>query len=80
MVSSRELFHTLELKDLRIVRTSSAEDSLQIQGVGSIRLKNDLDKLELDQVLFVPTMVVNLLSVQCPVLQDYSVDFLKNSF
>jgi hypothetical protein len=80
MVSSRELFHTLELKDLRIVRTSSAEDSLQIQGVGSIRLKNDLDKLELDQVLFVPTMVVNLLSVQCLVLQDYSVDFLKNSF
>ncbi|PLW49458.1 hypothetical protein PCASD_01967 [Puccinia coronata f. sp. avenae] len=80
MVSSRELFHTLELKDLGIVRTSSAVDSLQIKGVGSIMLKNDLGDLVLEQVLFVPDMVVNLLSVRCLVLQDFSVYFLKNSF
>jgi hypothetical protein len=63
MVSSRELVHTLELKDLGTVRTSSSADSLRIQGVRSILLKNKFGEISLNQVLFIPDLVVNLLSV-----------------
>jgi transposase InsO family protein len=80
MVTSWEFFHSLELKELGVVRTSSANDTLQIQGAGTIKLKNKYGEILLRHVLFVPNMTVNLLSVRCLVLENYVVDFFKNSF
>lgn len=80
MTSNSHLFHTLELKELGCVQTSSSLDQLRIKGIGSIRLKNKYGEVYLNQVLYIPDLVVNLLSLRCLILEDYIVDFRKNSF
>lgn len=78
MVSNPDLFCVLDRKKLGDVRTSSGDESLKIEGIGTIRLVNELGEMLLNQVLYVPDLVVNLLSVRCLILEDYQVLFLKN--
>ncbi|KNZ60828.1 hypothetical protein VP01_14956g1, partial [Puccinia sorghi] len=80
MVSNPNLFCVLERKNLGFVRTSSGNESLKIEGIGTIRLINELGEILLNQVPYVPDLIVNLLSVRCLLLDDYTVSFLKNSF
>ncbi|KNZ56357.1 hypothetical protein VP01_2422g1 [Puccinia sorghi] len=80
MVSNPLLFHTLEHKDLGFVQTSSDSKTLQIKGIGSIRLSNEHGEIFLNYVLFIPHLVVNLISVRRLVLEEYNINFYKNSF
>ncbi|KNZ51139.1 hypothetical protein VP01_4075g3, partial [Puccinia sorghi] len=67
-------------KSLGVLQTSSGKESLKIEGIGTIRLVNEFEEILLHHILFVPDLVVNLLSVQCLILKDYQVKFLKNFF
>ncbi|KNZ44831.1 hypothetical protein VP01_8781g1, partial [Puccinia sorghi] len=80
MVSNPNWFCVLERKDLGFVCTSSGNESLKIKGIGTIRLINEIEEILLNQVLYVPDLVVNLLSVRCLILNNNTVSFLKNSF
>jgi hypothetical protein len=80
MVSNINLFFALDKTEKGLVHTSSGKDPLQIRGSGSIKLINEFGTIILHNVLFVPDLVVNLLSVRCLVLDNYSVEFSKNSF
>jgi hypothetical protein len=39
-MNSSKNFHTLELKDLGSMQTTSSSNTLQIKGIGSVKLKN----------------------------------------
>lgn len=80
MVANKNLFFALQLKEEGLVRTSSGTDSLKIMGTGSIKVSNELGDLVFHNVLFIPDLVVNLLSVRSLVLFNYDVQFCKNSF
>jgi hypothetical protein len=80
MVSDAQMFFTLERKELGTVQTSASSDTLKIKGIGLIKLKNKHGKFLLNSVLYIPNLVVNLLSVCCLVLEDYTINFLRNSF
>lgn len=80
MFSNPDLFCALERKKLGVVHMSSGEESLKIERTGTIRLVNDFGEIIFNQVLLVPDLVVNLLSVWCLILDNYQVLFLKNSF
>jgi hypothetical protein len=80
MVSNVDLFFALDHKEKGLVHTSSGKDSLSIKGSGSIKLVNEFGTTILHHVLFVPDLVVNLLSVCCLVLENYLVEFEKYSF
>ena len=80
MFSDLQMFFTLELKELGAVQTSASSDTLKIEGIGSVKLKNKLGEFFLTSVLYIPKLVVNLLSVWCLVLENYTVNFKKNSF
>jgi hypothetical protein len=80
MVSNLKLFFAIDLTEKGVVRTSSGKDSLKIKGIGSIKLLNEFGTTILNNVLYVPNLVVNLLSVRCLVLDNYHVEFSKNSF
>ncbi|KAI7934024.1 hypothetical protein MJO29_016595 [Puccinia striiformis f. sp. tritici] len=80
MVSNFNLFYAINQTEVGIVRTSSGKDSLQIKGKGSINLINEHGSINLHNVLYVPDLIVNLLSIRCLVLDNYLVEFSKNSF
>ncbi|KNZ45380.1 hypothetical protein VP01_818g5 [Puccinia sorghi] len=80
MVSDANLFISLDHSEQGVVRTSSGEDSLEIKGIGSVKLTYEHGELFLHQVLYVPNLVINLLSVRCLALEDYNVQFHKHSF
>jgi hypothetical protein len=63
MISDSNFFHTLEFKELGSVQTSSGQDNLKIRGIGSVRLENKHGEFLLKDVLFIPDLFVNLLSV-----------------
>ncbi|KNZ49237.1 hypothetical protein VP01_512g1 [Puccinia sorghi] len=80
MTSNLNLFFAIKFQEDGIVRTSSGAESLKIKGIGSIKLTNELGDIILHNVLFVPDIAVNLLSVHCLVLDGYQVHFEINSF
>ncbi|KNZ49317.1 hypothetical protein VP01_508g2 [Puccinia sorghi] len=80
MISNPHLFFTLEVKELGCVQTSSTHNLLKIKGTGTVRLKNKYGNILLKNVLYIPDLVVNLLSVRCLILEDYVIQFNKNSF
>ncbi|KAI7958482.1 hypothetical protein MJO29_006699 [Puccinia striiformis f. sp. tritici] len=80
MTSDLNLFQTIKLKDEGIVRTSSGSESLKIKGIGSIILTNEYGSFTLNNVLFVPDIVVNLLSVRCLVVDGFKINFDKYEF
>lgn len=80
MTSNLNLFEHLSLKEEGIVRTSSGAEELKIKGNGTIKLNNDSGKIVLHNVLYVPDLAVNLISVRSPVINGYSVKFEMNHF
>ncbi|KNZ47585.1 hypothetical protein VP01_62g20 [Puccinia sorghi] len=80
MTSNVNLFFALKLQEKGIVRTSSGNESLKIKGSGSIKLSNSRGDFILNNVLYVPELCVNLLSVRCLVADGFNVFFDKNSF
>ncbi|KNZ49864.1 hypothetical protein VP01_4738g1 [Puccinia sorghi] len=70
----------MQIKELGCVQTSSVNSQLKIKGIGTVRLKNKYGEFLLNNVLYIPELVVNLLSVRCLILDDYVVQFNKNSF
>ncbi|KNZ46291.1 hypothetical protein VP01_7397g1, partial [Puccinia sorghi] len=80
MVSDMDLFISLDSTEEGCVKTSSGNDSLSIKGIGTIKLSNEFGDLFFSHVLYVPQLVVNLLSVQCLVLDQFDVQFKKHSF
>jgi hypothetical protein len=64
MISDPQMFFTLELKELGAVQTSASSNTLKIEGIGSVKLKNKLGEFFLTSVLYIPKLVVNLLSVR----------------
>ncbi|KAI7963838.1 hypothetical protein MJO29_004265 [Puccinia striiformis f. sp. tritici] len=80
MVSNIDLFYAINQTEIGIVWTSSGKDSLKIEGKGSIRLINKHGSINLHNVLLVPGLIVNLLSIRRLVLENYLVNFSKNSF
>ncbi|KNZ53850.1 hypothetical protein VP01_3119g2 [Puccinia sorghi] len=80
MVSDMDLFISLDTTKEGFVKTSSGNDSLAIEGIGTIKLSNEFGDLFFSHVLYVPQLVVNLLSVRCLVLDQYNVQFKKYSF
>ncbi|KNZ56661.1 hypothetical protein VP01_2351g3, partial [Puccinia sorghi] len=80
MVPDIDLFIYLDHSEQGIVRTSSGEDSLEIKGIGSVKLTHEHGDLILHQVLYVPNLIINLLYIKCLALEDYNVQFFKNSF
>ncbi|KAH9456857.1 hypothetical protein Pst134EA_033050 [Puccinia striiformis f. sp. tritici] len=53
---------------------------MTIKGSGTINLSNEYGNFSLSNVLFVPDLVVNLLSVRCLVLDGYCISFERNEF
>ncbi|KNZ62363.1 hypothetical protein VP01_127g1 [Puccinia sorghi] len=80
MISNSNLFFSIKHKEEGIVRTSSGAEALKIMGTGSIKLSNQYGDIFLHNVLYVPDISVNLLSVRCLVLEGYQVCFEMNSF
>ncbi|KNZ52688.1 hypothetical protein VP01_3480g1 [Puccinia sorghi] len=80
MTANANLFVTLDPSEEGIVRTSSGAEAMKIKGIGSIKLENEHGSFFLNKVLYVPELVVNLLSVRCLVLDEYLVKFEMNSF
>ncbi|POW01580.1 hypothetical protein PSTT_12373 [Puccinia striiformis] len=80
MTSNLNLFTSMKLKEEGVVKTSSGSESLKIKGSGTIKLSNQFGDFSFSNVLFVPDLVVNLLSVRCLVLDGYNVSFEKNMF
>ncbi|KNZ62093.1 hypothetical protein VP01_1314g6 [Puccinia sorghi] len=80
MTSNLNLFEHLSLKEEGIVRTSSGAEELKIKGNGTIKLNNDSGKIVLHNVLYVPDLAVNLLSVRSIIIDGYSVKFEMNHF
>ncbi|KNZ46338.1 hypothetical protein VP01_734g4 [Puccinia sorghi] len=80
MISDINLFISLDHSEQGVVRTSSGEESLEIKGIGSVKLIHEHGELFLHQVLYVPNLIINLLSVRCLALEDYNVQFFKHSF
>ncbi|KNZ51478.1 uncharacterized protein VP01_3938g1, partial [Puccinia sorghi] len=80
MVSNANLFVSLDYSDQGLVRTSSGKDSLEIKGIWTIKLTHEKGNIFLDHVLYIPNLVINLLSVRCLVLNNYHFQFLKNPF
>lgn len=63
MVSNPDFVCALECKKLGVIGASSGEESLKIRGIGTIRLVNEFGEIILNQVLVVPDLVVNFISV-----------------
>ncbi|KNZ48432.1 hypothetical protein VP01_567g11 [Puccinia sorghi] len=80
MTANLNLFTSFNHSEEGIVQTSSGVESMRIEGSGSIKLEFGTGSLVLDDVLYVPKLAVNLLSIRCLVLNDYVVSFEKNSF
>ncbi|KAI7965997.1 hypothetical protein MJO29_001745 [Puccinia striiformis f. sp. tritici] len=80
MISDINLFQSIKLKEEGIVRTSAGSESLKIKGIGSIILSNEYGSFILHNVLFVPDIIVNLLSARCLVIDGYTINFEKNEF
>ncbi|KNZ56017.1 hypothetical protein VP01_251g9 [Puccinia sorghi] len=62
MVYDVDLFISLDSSEEGCVKTSSGNDSLSIKGIGTIKLSNEYGNFFLSHVLYVPQLVVNLLS------------------
>ncbi|KNZ54900.1 hypothetical protein VP01_281g2, partial [Puccinia sorghi] len=78
MACNSKIFWSIEYKNLGTVKKRSGLDNLRIKGVSSIRLTNEYGEVFLNQVLYVPDMLVKLLSARCLFWDDFEVNFQKN--
>ncbi|KNZ57540.1 hypothetical protein VP01_2131g1 [Puccinia sorghi] len=80
MVSDRELFFTLDEAEGGLINTSCGMNSLEIKGKGSIRVKYKDKVISFHNVLYVPQITVNVLSLRHLLLDSCNVNFYVNHF
>ena len=80
MVSDKNLFINLDETKKGMINTSCGANSLKIEGKGSILMNYNHKSLVFHNVLFVPKITVNLLSLRHLLLEQYKVEFFINHF
>jgi transposase InsO family protein len=80
MVSDKHMFITLDEDEKGLINTSCGGSTLAIEGKGSISLKFKDRNLTLHNVLYVPHLSVNLLSLRQLLLEQCKVNFSVNEF
>lgn len=63
-----------------MISTSSGRNQLEIKGIGEVNLKSKWDKIVLRDVLYVPDLSINLISLRRLLLNHYTVDFQSHMF
>ena len=64
MVSDKKLFTALDKSKSGMINTSCGFNTLKIEGKGSIKLSHEDWDITLHNVLFVPKLALNLLSLR----------------
>ena len=80
MVSDKNLFINLDETEKGVINTSSGLNALKIEGRGSISLRYKKRVIVLHNVLYVPKITVNLLSLRHLLLEQYKINFYPNHF
>ncbi|KNZ45691.1 hypothetical protein VP01_78g1 [Puccinia sorghi] len=80
MVSDRQLFINLDEGEIGMINTSCGLSTLQIKGKGSIKTKFKDRIIVLHNVLFVPDITVNVISLRHLLLEQCQIDFYINHF
>jgi hypothetical protein len=80
MVSDKKLFIHLDETETGVINTSCGQNTLCIEGKGSISLIFDKKPVVFHNVLYVPKITVNLLSLRHLLLEQCSLKFSTNHF
>ncbi|KNZ62793.1 hypothetical protein VP01_1222g1 [Puccinia sorghi] len=80
MVSNRNLFITLDKTEGGMINTSCGTNTLAIKGRGTISVCYNKKPLLFHDVLFVPNITVNLLSMRQLLLEKFQIEFNLNNF
>jgi transposase InsO family protein len=80
MVSDKSLFITLDKSKKGMINTSCGANTLAIEGKGTISLKFNDNPILFHNVLYVPNLVVNLLSLRHLLLEQCKINFEINHF
>ncbi|KNZ55343.1 hypothetical protein VP01_2704g5 [Puccinia sorghi] len=80
MISDRQLFLTLDENEGGLINTSSGMSTLQIRGKGTVKLKFRDRTVIFHNVLLVPNITVNVLSLRLLVLDNCNINFYPNHF
>jgi hypothetical protein len=80
MVSDKSLFIHLDKTEKGVINTSCGYNTLDIEGKGTISLSYRKKVIVLHNVLFVPKITVNLLSLRHLLLEQFKINFFLNHF
>jgi hypothetical protein len=80
MVADKQLFANLDEREEGMINTSCGVNTLQIKGKGTISLKFRDITFQLHNVLYVPKITINLLSLCHLLLEQCTVNFSTNHF
>ncbi|KNZ47522.1 hypothetical protein VP01_6335g1, partial [Puccinia sorghi] len=80
MVSDKELFTSLDETENGMINTSCGSNTLEIKGKGSIAVSYRKKPLVFHNVLLVPKISVNLLSLRQLLIENCNVQFNLNQF
>jgi hypothetical protein len=80
MVSDKKLFINLDKSEKGVINTSCWPNSLRTEGKGLIILHFKKKPIVFHNVLFVPNITVNLLSLRHLLLEQCKVNFFVNHF
>jgi transposase InsO family protein len=80
MVSDRQLFTNLDKSEGGMINTSCGMSTLRIEGKGTIKLKFKNDIITFHNVLLVPKITVNVLSLRHLILEQCQINFYVNHF
>ena len=80
MTADKRLFVNLDESKQGMINTSCGTNTLQIKGKGTISLKFNDKIFKLHNVLYVPKITVNLLSLRHLLLEQCTVNFAINHF
>jgi hypothetical protein len=80
MVSDKNLFTFLDKTEKGMINTSCGDNTLKIEGKGSIAVAFKAQKLVFKNVLYVPNLSVNPLSLRHLLLEQCNIQFSINKF
>ena len=80
MVSDKNLFINLDKTKKGLINTSCGSNTLRIEGKGTITLDYKKNPIVFHNVLFVPKITVNLLSLRHLLLEQCKLNFHINHF
>jgi hypothetical protein len=80
MVSDKKMFIYLDKNKKRIINTSCGSNTLRIEGKGTISVNYKILHITFHNVLFVPKISVNLLSLRHLLLKQCKLNFIVNHF